>query len=179
MLRKKICLFKKLAKEVAYRSIYLNCEVLYVKEERLLRFDVEENLSAIATTPRGFLAVYVGDERRRFVVSTSCLSHPLFKILLAKAYEEFGYEQKNGLTVPCSVAAFREVVMVMKCCSGMFDFRHLVQEFIGTLEEGGELRRENRSCGEGSRETDRWLEESEPVAGGKRAGDRRRSDEGG
>ncbi|KVH94539.1 auxin-induced protein 15A-like [Cynara cardunculus var. scolymus] len=130
MFRKKICSFKKLAKKVAYRSLYLNCEVLYVKEERLLKYDVDEHVSAIATTPRGFLAVYVGDERRRFLVPTSCLSHPLFKILLAKASEEFGYEQKNGLTVPCSVAAFQEVVMVMKCCNGMFDFRQLVQEFV-------------------------------------------------
>ncbi|KAI3760429.1 hypothetical protein L1987_50824 [Smallanthus sonchifolius] len=119
---------KKLAKKVTRRRIYLNREKLYVKEERLLRYDVEDRVST--TTPRGFLAVYVGDERQRFVVPTSCLSHPLFKILLAKAGEEFRYEQRNGLAFPCSVEAFQEVVMVMKCCRGMFDFRHLVQEFI-------------------------------------------------
>ncbi|XP_076900659.1 auxin-induced protein X15-like [Bidens hawaiensis] len=120
---------KKLAKKVTPRRIYFNRDKFYVKEERLLRYHVED-LASSTTTPRGFLAVYVGDERQRFVVPTSCLSHPLFKILLAKAGEEFGYEQKNGLAVPCSVAAFKEVVMVMKCCRGMFDFQHLVQEFI-------------------------------------------------
>ncbi|KAI7734064.1 hypothetical protein M8C21_014612 [Ambrosia artemisiifolia] len=132
---------KKLAKKVTRRGIYLNREKLYAKEERLLRYHVEDRVStnttatAIVTTnavatPRGFLAVYVGEERQRFVVPTSCLSHPLFKILLAKACEEFGYEQKNGLAVPCSVEAFQEVVTVMKCCRGMFDFRHLFQEFV-------------------------------------------------
>ncbi|XP_076920055.1 protein SMALL AUXIN UP-REGULATED RNA 12-like [Bidens hawaiensis] len=118
---------KKLAKKVTRRRIYFNRDKLYVKEERLLRYHVEDRMP---TTPRGFLAVYVGDARQRFVVPTSCLSHPLFKILLAKAGEEFGYEQKNGLAVPCSVAAFQEVVTVMKCCRGMFDFQHLVQELI-------------------------------------------------
>ncbi|KAJ0547535.1 putative small auxin-up RNA [Helianthus annuus] len=126
---------KKLAKKVTRRGIHLNREKFYAKEKRLLRYHVEDRMSntttaAAAATPRGFLAVYVGEERQRFVVPTSSLSHPLFKILLAKAGEEFGYEQKNGLAVPCSVAAFQEVVTVIKCCRGMFDFQHLVPEFI-------------------------------------------------
>ncbi|KAM0044750.1 putative small auxin-up RNA [Helianthus debilis subsp. tardiflorus] len=135
---------KKLAKKVTRRGIHLNREKFYAKEKRLLRYHVEDHMSnttttaaaatttttVAAATPRGFLAVYVGEERQRFVVPTSSLSHPLFKILLAKAGEEFGYEQKNGLAVPCSVAAFQEVVTVIKCCRGMFDFQHLVPEFI-------------------------------------------------
>ncbi|XP_071741077.1 auxin-induced protein X15-like [Rutidosis leptorrhynchoides] len=123
---------KKLAKKVTHnKSRYINREKFYVKEERLLRYEVKDCVSRnTTTTPRGFMAVYVGDERQRFVVPTSSLSHPLFKILLAKASEEFGYEQKNGLAVPCSVAAFQEIVTVMNSCRGMFDFGHLVQEFI-------------------------------------------------
>ncbi|KAI3507850.1 hypothetical protein L1887_22845 [Cichorium endivia] len=133
MFRRKICSIKKLAKKVTYRTRYLNFEPLYVKKDSLLRYDAEGYVSinaAAPTTPRGFLAVYAGDERRRFVLPTSCLSHPLFKILLAKASEELGYDQKNGLAVPCSVATFQEVVTVMNCCSGMFDFGHFVEEFI-------------------------------------------------
>ncbi|KAK1412773.1 hypothetical protein QVD17_34274 [Tagetes erecta] len=130
MFQRRFSSIKKLAKQVTRRRIHHNREV-YVKKENLLRYDDEDRVSiTTTTTPRGFLAVYVGDERKRFVVPTSCLSHPLFKILLAKASEEFGYEQQNGLAVPCSVAAFQEVVMVMKSCRGMFDLRHLVQEFI-------------------------------------------------
>lgn len=127
MFRRKFCSIKKLAKKVGYKRRCHNCENFYLKEVPLLRYDVKESVS---TTPRGCLVVYVADERQRFVVPTSCLSHPLFKILLAKAFEEFGYNQKNGLAVPCSVATFQEVLTVMTCSRGMFDVRHLVQEFI-------------------------------------------------
>ncbi|GJX49726.1 zf-CCHC domain-containing protein [Tanacetum coccineum] len=117
MFQKNIGSIKKLAKKVTHKRRCHNREKVYAKE-RLLVQDVEECVST--TTPRGFLAVYVGDERKRFVVPTSSLSHPLFKILLAKASEEFGYEQKNGLAVPCSVEAFEEVVSVMKCMDNLF-----------------------------------------------------------
>ncbi|PWA38800.1 hypothetical protein CTI12_AA578080 [Artemisia annua] len=70
------------------------------------------------------------EERRRFVVPMGYLSHPLFKMLLDKASDEFGFEQKNGLVVPCSVAAFQEVVSAVECCNGKFDLSHLVQELI-------------------------------------------------
>ncbi|KAL5710611.1 hypothetical protein ACHQM5_021153 [Ranunculus cassubicifolius] len=86
--------------------------------------------SSSPVTPTGFFAVYVGEERQRFVVPTSFLSHPLFKMLLEKAENEFGYEQRNGLVVPCSVSAFQEVVSAVECCYGQFDLGHLVQEII-------------------------------------------------
>ncbi|KAL7255879.1 hypothetical protein ACSBR1_009924 [Camellia fascicularis] len=65
-------------------------------------------------TPTGHFAIYVGEERRRFVVPTGFLSHPLFKMLLKKAYDEFGFEQRDGLVVSCSVAAFQEVVSAVR-----------------------------------------------------------------
>ncbi|CAI9301087.1 unnamed protein product [Lactuca saligna] len=138
MLRRKSCSLKKLVKKATYRTRYLSFEKFYVKQESLLRYDIEGYTStsitsitaAAASIRRGFFAVYVGAERQRFVVPTSCLSHPLFKILLAKASEEFGYNQKNSLVIPCSVAAFQEVVMVTKCCSCMFDFGRFLEEFI-------------------------------------------------
>ncbi|KAK4432574.1 Auxin-responsive protein SAUR50 [Sesamum alatum] len=82
------------------------------------------------TTPTGTFVMYVGDDRQRFVVPTGYLSHPLFKILLEKAYNEFGFNQRNGLVVPCSVAAFQEVVSAVECCNGKFDFGDLVEEFL-------------------------------------------------
>lgn len=87
-----------------------------------------------STTPTGTFAVYVGDERQRFVVPTGYLSHPLFKMLLDKAYNEFGFEQKSGLVVPCSVAAFQEVVSAVECCNGKFHFGDLVEEFLWLLD---------------------------------------------
>ncbi|CAM8995602.1 unnamed protein product [Rhodiola kirilowii] len=83
-----------------------------------------------SSTPTGYFAVYVGEERRRFVVRTSFLSHPLFKMLLEKASDEFGFQQSNGLVVPCSVSAFQEVINSVECCNGKFEFGNLVDEFL-------------------------------------------------
>ncbi|KAJ0575375.1 putative small auxin-up RNA [Helianthus annuus] len=71
-----------------------------------------------------------GEERRRFVVPTGYLSHPLFKMLLEKSSEEFGFGQKNGLVVPCSVNAFQEVVSAVESSNGKCDLSHLVEEFL-------------------------------------------------
>ncbi|GAB4833369.1 hypothetical protein Ancab_031612 [Ancistrocladus abbreviatus] len=79
--------------------------------------------------PLGFFAVYAGAERERFLVPTSFLSHPLFKMLLQKAHDEYGFDQKNGLVVPCSVDAFQEVVSAVQGCNGRFDITKLFQEF--------------------------------------------------
>ncbi|MCD7449690.1 hypothetical protein HAX54_001119 [Datura stramonium] len=86
--------------------------------------------SAKSSKKMGTFAVYVGEGRERFAVPTSYLSHPLFKILLEKTYNEFGFEQTNGLVVPCSVAAFQVVVNAVECCNGKFDFGDLVEELL-------------------------------------------------
>ncbi|KAK8581864.1 hypothetical protein V6N13_144859 [Hibiscus sabdariffa] len=57
--------------------------------------------------PKGYLAVYVGPELRRFIIPTSYLTHPVFKILLEKAEEEFGYDHNGGLTLPCEIETFK------------------------------------------------------------------------
>ncbi|CAN6463616.1 unnamed protein product [Victoria cruziana] len=57
-------------------------------------------------TPKGHFAVYVGENRRRFVVPTSYLKNPIFQELLEKAEEEFGYNSSVGLTIPCDEEAF-------------------------------------------------------------------------
>ncbi|KAK4772920.1 hypothetical protein SAY87_027939 [Trapa incisa] len=129
----KICI-KKLAKKVKVR-----CPMDHGAEERheLLLREVHDHLEegsvgscTSSRTPVGFFAVYVGEEHKRFVVPTGFLSHPLLKMLLEKAYDEFGFEQKNGLVVPCSVSTFQEVLDAIKCCRGRFDFGNLVGEFI-------------------------------------------------
>lgn len=67
---------------------------------------------APADVPKGYLAVYVGPELRRFIVPTSYLSHSLFKVLLEKAEEEFGFDQSGALTIPCEVETFK---FLLKC----------------------------------------------------------------
>ncbi|EFJ08939.1 hypothetical protein SELMODRAFT_69255, partial [Selaginella moellendorffii] len=64
--------------------------------------------------PEGFLAVYVGEERKRFVVDARHLNHPWFKILLERSAEEFGFDHKGGLTLPCRVVVFESLLGVLE-----------------------------------------------------------------
>lgn len=60
----------------------------------------------------GYFAVYVGGDdeeqrRKRFEVPIKYLKHPLFKELLNKAAEEFGFDHgMGGLTIPCDEKDF-------------------------------------------------------------------------
>ncbi|XP_027339498.1 auxin-induced protein 6B-like [Abrus precatorius] len=59
---------------------------------------------------KGWLAVQVGLEEEegseRFVIPISYLYHPLFKGLLDKAREVYGYHTDGPLKLPCSVDDF-------------------------------------------------------------------------
>ncbi|KAF8392786.1 hypothetical protein HHK36_021023 [Tetracentron sinense] len=65
---------------------------------------------APAEVPRGFLAVYVGPKLRRFVIPTSYLSMPDFRVLMERVAEEFGFEQEGGLRIPCEEEDFEEML---------------------------------------------------------------------
>ncbi|XP_006659774.2 auxin-induced protein 15A-like [Oryza brachyantha] len=59
--------------------------------------------AAAADVPRGHLAVYVGERRKRFVIPTACLKHPSFVLLLKRVEDEFGFDHRcGGLTIPCA-----------------------------------------------------------------------------
>lgn len=59
--------------------------------------------STTVDVPKGYLAVYVGEqEKKRFVIPISFLSQPCFQDLLSQAEEEFGFDHPmGGLTIPC------------------------------------------------------------------------------
>ncbi|GKC87012.1 auxin-induced protein 15A-like protein [Tanacetum coccineum] len=118
MLGKKIGSFKNLAK------------MAKISERLLSDGEEEKSYSPSSKTPTGSFTLYIGEERRRFVVPMGYLSHPLFKMLLEKSSEEFGFGQKNGLVVPCSVNAFQEMVSVIESCNGKCDLSHLVEELV-------------------------------------------------
>lgn len=61
-------------------------------------------------TPSGSVAVYVGQERRRFVIPTRFLNLPVFGILLHEAEEEFGFHTSGGLVLPCEPSFFEEIL---------------------------------------------------------------------
>ena len=64
--------------------------------------------------PKGYLAVYVGPELRRFIIPTSYLSHSLFKVLLEKTAEEFGFDHTGALTIPCEIETFKFLLNCME-----------------------------------------------------------------
>ncbi|KAK6944680.1 Small auxin-up RNA [Dillenia turbinata] len=72
----------------------------------------------------GFLAVYVGEDRCWFVISTPFLNLPIHISLLEKAEEEFGFQSSGGL-VPAKPSFLRTSVgleflqMDEKCFGGL------------------------------------------------------------
>jgi SAUR family protein len=64
--------------------------------------------SKVVDMPKGYLAVYVGEKQKRFVIPISYLNQPSFQDLLSQAEEEFGYDHSmGGLTNPCSEDIFQ------------------------------------------------------------------------
>ena len=80
-------------------------------------------------TPVGFLPVYVGEKRQRFIIPVHFLSHPLFRMLLERAHREYGFQQ-SGLMFPCSAAIFQEVVTSVECPYGKFDLQSLIEDLM-------------------------------------------------
>jgi SAUR family protein len=65
---------------------------------------------------KGYVAVYVGEEQKRFVIPISYLNQPSFQGLLSQAEEEFGYDHPmGGLTIPCTEEAFQHIT---SCLNG-------------------------------------------------------------
>ncbi|KAI3769026.1 hypothetical protein L6452_00122 [Arctium lappa] len=67
-----------------------------------------------AAVPEGHLPVYVGEEMERFVVSAELLNHPIFINLLNRSAQEYGYEQKGVLRIPCHVLVFERVLEALR-----------------------------------------------------------------
>jgi SAUR family protein len=70
-------------------------------------FTASKASSKEVEVPKGYLAVYVGDEMKRFLIPVSFLNESLFQELLSQAEEEFGYcHSMGGLTIPCKEDVF-------------------------------------------------------------------------
>lgn len=61
--------------------------------------------------PRCYFAVYVGENRIRYVIPISFLHQPVFQNLLRQAEEEFGFDHdRKGLTLSCRQDVFESIV---------------------------------------------------------------------
>jgi len=66
--------------------------------------------SKAVEVPKGYLAVYVGEKMKRFVIPISYLTQPSFQDMLSQAEEEFGYDHPmGGLTIPCCEDVFQKI----------------------------------------------------------------------
>ncbi|KAK2448775.1 auxin-induced protein 15A [Trifolium repens] len=60
--------------------------------------------------PKGYLAVYVGEEMKRFVIPVSYLNQISFQDLLSQSEEQFGFDHPmGGITIPCGEDVFLEI----------------------------------------------------------------------
>ncbi|KAK7258003.1 hypothetical protein RIF29_32378 [Crotalaria pallida] len=64
-----------------------------------------------AHVPKGYLAVYVGEnQKKRFVIPISYLNQPSMQELLSQAEQEFGFDHPmGGLTIPCGEDVFLDI----------------------------------------------------------------------
>ncbi|CAL0329279.1 unnamed protein product [Lupinus luteus] len=77
---------------------------------RRASFTANQASSKVADVPKGYIAVYIGEKVKRFVIPISYLNQPLFQVLLNQAEEEFGYDHPmGGLTIPCSEDIFLDI----------------------------------------------------------------------
>ena len=61
--------------------------------------------------PKGHFSIYVGENKKRFVIPVSLLNHHSFQELLSQAEEEFGFDHPmGGLIIPCAEDAFIDLV---------------------------------------------------------------------
>ncbi|KAL5699435.1 hypothetical protein ACHQM5_030340 [Ranunculus cassubicifolius] len=86
--------------------------------------------------PSGFLAVYVGPKRCRFVIPTRYLNLPIFVELLKKSEEEFGFQSNGGLCFPCEVRFFKGVLKALQKDEQKFGKMKL-EEFLKRFAEVG------------------------------------------
>ncbi|CAL0305400.1 unnamed protein product [Lupinus luteus] len=76
-----------------------------------LHFHSHHEKKDVKDIPKGCLAILVGqgEEQQRFVIPVIYFNHPLFMQLLKEAEEEYGFEHKGPITIPCQVEEFRTV----------------------------------------------------------------------
>ncbi|KAL3613986.1 Auxin-responsive protein saur50 [Castilleja foliolosa] len=96
----------KLPQSAVLRQILKRCSSLGKK------YDDENGLPM--DVPKGHFPVYVGENRSRYIVPISFLTHPEFQCLLRRAEEEFGFDHDMGLTIPCEEIVFQSLTSMLR-----------------------------------------------------------------
>ncbi|CAL0313207.1 unnamed protein product [Lupinus luteus] len=84
---------------------------------RRTSFYANKASSNVVEVPKGYVAVYVGEKMKRFVIPISYLNQSSFQELLSQAEEEFGYDHPmGGLTIPCREDVFLNITSNFGSC---------------------------------------------------------------
>ncbi|MBA0683058.1 hypothetical protein Goshw_021781 [Gossypium schwendimanii] len=102
----------KLPQTAVLKQILKRCSSLGKKQHGGGYDDV--GLTPPLDVPKGHFAVYVGENRSRYIVPISFLTHPEFQCLLRRAEEEFGFDHDMGLTIPCEEVVFRSLTSTLR-----------------------------------------------------------------
>ncbi|KAL9459788.1 hypothetical protein AB3S75_003067 [Citrus x aurantiifolia] len=86
--------------------------------------------------PLGFLAVYVGGVRMRFLIPTRFLKLPIFTYLLKIAEEEYEFKISGGIVLPCEVDFFKQVLRFLEEDEKSYGGLEL-HEFLKLIREVG------------------------------------------
>ncbi|PRQ24091.1 putative small auxin-up RNA [Rosa chinensis] len=100
--------YNKLPQTAVLKQILKRCSSLGKKQH-----GYDENGLPI-DVPKGHFPVYVGENRTRYIVPISFLTHPEFQCLLRQAEEEFGFDHDMGLTIPCEEVVFRSLTSTLR-----------------------------------------------------------------
>ncbi|WOL12259.1 auxin-responsive protein SAUR71-like [Canna indica] len=71
--------------------------------------------------PGGHVPVCVGEEMERFAVRAELLGSPAFVELLRRSAQEYGYDQRGVLRIPCPVPLFRRLLVLSSSSSAGAD----------------------------------------------------------
>lgn len=83
------------------------------RKQFLSSSDTESDSDPTNQIPTGFLTIYVGLDRHRFLIPTRYLNFPVFVALLKKAEEEYGFKFSGGIVLPCELEFFSEVLKLL------------------------------------------------------------------
>ncbi|KAJ0007767.1 hypothetical protein Pint_30756 [Pistacia integerrima] len=106
--------------------------------------------------PSGFLTVYVGEVRMRFLIPTRFLKLPIFVYLLNIAEEEYGFKFSGGIVLPCEVDFFKQVLKFLEKNEKKYGSLE-VHEFLKLIQEVGfDSSSSSSSCKESNRSCSRF-----------------------
>ncbi|XP_057974863.1 protein SMALL AUXIN UP-REGULATED RNA 51-like [Malania oleifera] len=101
----------KLPQTAGLKQILRRCSYSLGKTSTKLGYDEEGHPVDV---PKGHFAVYVGQNRSRYIVPISFLTRPEFQSLLRQAEEEFGFDHDMGLTIPCEEVVFKSLTSMLR-----------------------------------------------------------------